>query len=335
MGQLADRSILITGANAGLGFEAAAQLAEAGYGRIVLACRTEDKAERARAALIRRVGRDPFETLAVDVSSVAEAEAAVEELERRGRPLDDLLLNAGMLSGEQLRKTEDGVEVSFASSILGHHVLTVRLLEGGMLNPDARVLLAGSEAANDDVPPMAGMKHYSFSKGDPGYFGEDLRGAMLAFARGERPDKYKPTRYYAVTKLFSAWWSAAMARRYGDQARFFTVSPGASLGTGMTRNAGGIQQFVITQVLARVAWVVGQDHPVPVAARRYVDVLLDRAGRFTSGKTYTSAPRKTTGPLQEVTYPHVNDEARQEIAFGVVGELAGVPGRIDPLSSPA
>ena len=48
--QFVDNTALVTGANSGLGFEAAAQLAEAGYGRVILACRTLEKAETARQA---------------------------------------------------------------------------------------------------------------------------------------------------------------------------------------------------------------------------------------------------------------------------------------------
>ena len=51
--QFADKTALVTGANSGLGFEAAAQLAEAGYARVILACRTLAKAEGARRALAR------------------------------------------------------------------------------------------------------------------------------------------------------------------------------------------------------------------------------------------------------------------------------------------
>lgn len=121
------KTTLITGANSGLGFEAAAQLAEAGYGRVILACRTLEKAEQARAQLVERLGKDPFETLAVDVSSVESARAASDELVSRGNAIDALLLNAGMVAGDAMGKSVDGLELAFASSIVGHHVLTVRV----------------------------------------------------------------------------------------------------------------------------------------------------------------------------------------------------------------
>ena len=62
--------------NSGIGFEAAAQLAEAGWGNVILACRTEEKAEAARKLLVDRTGRDPFKVLAIDTSEVDSAVAA-------------------------------------------------------------------------------------------------------------------------------------------------------------------------------------------------------------------------------------------------------------------
>ena len=56
------------------------------------------------------MGIDPFETLEVDVSSV---ESAIE-LVRRGHSIDTLLLNAGMISGDEMKKSADDLEVAFA-----------------------------------------------------------------------------------------------------------------------------------------------------------------------------------------------------------------------------
>ena len=225
--QFVNKTALVTGANSGLGFEAAAQLAEAGYGRVILACRTLDKAEAAKRALAERTGADPFETLEVDVSSIESARAASDELVRRGNPVDTLLLNAGMVSGEAMNKTVDGLEVAFASSIIGHHVMTLGLLDAGVIPDGARVVIAGSESANNDLPAMMDMQVYDFATDAPREFGDNLRDAMIRFARGVKPEKFNGTRYYATTKVFTSWWSAALARRLGGRIGVFTVSPGS------------------------------------------------------------------------------------------------------------
>jgi NAD(P)-dependent dehydrogenase (short-subunit alcohol dehydrogenase family) len=324
--QFAGKTSLVTGANSGLGFEAAAQLAEAGYGRVILACRTLEKAEAAKQALAERVGSDPFETLEVDVSSIASANAASDELAKRGNPIDALLLNAGMVSGEAMEKSVDGLEVAFASSIIGHHVLTLRLLDAGLFPQGARIVIAGSEAARDDLPKMMDMKLYDFGTGAPSEFGDDLHDAMRSFAKGARPEAFNPFRYYAMTKLIVSWWSAAMARRFGERISVFTVSPGSSLTTNAARHTTGIKRFMFTRVMPIIGPLIGMHQPIRLGAKRYLDVLHGIGGEYVNGRTYTSAPKKLVGPIDESTYPHLLDVEHQDVAWEVLGELTGPAG---------
>ena len=201
----ADKTALVTGANSGLGFEAAAQLAEAGFGRVILACRTLDKAAVAKTSLSERAPSTHFDSIAVDLADLSSSKAAADELIRRAIRIDALLLNAGLASGDQMQKSADGLELSFASSIIGHHVIATRLRDAGMFAAGARIVMVGSEAANGNLPAMMGMTLYDFATRAPTAFGDDLRGAMLAFARGERPELFNGTHYYATTKAFSAW----------------------------------------------------------------------------------------------------------------------------------
>jgi NAD(P)-dependent dehydrogenase (short-subunit alcohol dehydrogenase family) len=320
MANFANKSVLVTGANSGLGFEAAAQLAEAGYGRVILACRTTEKAETARRQLVERVGRDPFETLAVDVADVSSSEAAAAELIARRQPIDALLLNAGMVSGDTPGKSADGLELSFASSVLGHHLLTVRLLEANLLPQGARVVLSGSEAANDDLPGMMGIKLHDFVKDAAS--GDDVREGMLRFARLSESKPFVPMHHYATTKVISAWWAAAMARRYGDRLSVFTVSPGANMATNAARHLKGFKKVLFTKVMPLLGPVLGVDQPVALGAKRYIDVLHGN-GDYESGRFYASAPKKMTGPLHASSYPHLLNVERQEAALGVLGELTG------------
>ncbi len=321
---LTSKTALVTGANSGLGFEAAAQLAEAGYGRVILACRTLEKAERARTQLVERIGNDPFETLAVDVSSVESARAASDELARRGTAIDAVLLNAGMVAGDAMGKSVDGLELAFASSIVGHHVLTARLHQAGLLLEGARVVIAGSEGARNDLPGMFGMQAYDFAVGTPREFGDNLHDAMTTFARGSKPDKYDPMRYYAATKTFTSWWSAAMARRLGGEVLVFTVSPGSNMGTNAARHTTGLKRFLFTKIMPAIGSFTGMNLPTPLGAKRYVDVLTGN-GDYSNGQSYMSKPTKLTGPLEVQTAAHFLDQTRQDTALGVIEELTGQP----------
>ncbi len=137
MSEYGKQVALVTGANSGLGFEAAAQLAELGYGSVTLACRTQDKADAAAKELRERTGADVFDTLVVDVGVIESSRKAAAELVARGRSFDVVLLNTGMVPS-RLDRTDDGIEMCFASSLVGHHIITTELLEAGLLDRRVR-----------------------------------------------------------------------------------------------------------------------------------------------------------------------------------------------------
>ncbi|MEM7131589.1 MAG: SDR family NAD(P)-dependent oxidoreductase [Chloroflexota bacterium] len=322
--QFATKTALVTGANSGLGFEAAAQLAEAGYGCVILACRSLEKAESAKQALVERVGGNPFETIAVDVSSIESVAAASDELIARKQSIDSLILNAGLVAGDEMQKSVDEIEITFAASMIGHHIMTMRLVDAGLLPEGARVVLVGSSVANNDTPAFMGMTVYDFGTDASSEFGDNLHEAMLAFAKGTKPELYTSGRYYATTKLFSAWWSAAMVRRFGERISVFTVGPGPNMGTNVGRHQKGFMKFMMSTLMPLIGSVMGMNQPTSAGAKRYLDVLHNVGQEFVSGKTYMSPPKTPIGPLTEVVYPHVVDEERQEIAWAVLTELTGV-----------
>lgn len=320
---LGSKRVLVTGASSGLGFEAAAQLAEAGYGSIVLAARTDDKAARARDELVERTGRDVFETVGADVSLIEESERAAGDLIGRGRPFDALLLNAGMVPNE-LDRTAEGFEIAFASSIVGHHVITTRLIDAGLLSPRARVVIVGSEAANDDLPKAMGMSVAEFAKGDD-FDRLAFDAGFAEFATGEQP-RFDAKDQYATTKVISSWWSAALQRRYEGRYDFFTVSPGANMGTNASRHVRGSFKLLIG-LMKRIGHLVGMNMPVSEGSRRYVDVLLGR-GDFEPGRTYTSKPKKMTGDVVARSGSHLVDRRRQDAGLEMLGDLIAGVGQV-------
>lgn len=313
-----EKTALVTGANSGLGFEAAAQLAESGYGSVTIACRSQAKADAARSELASRTGSDVFDTLAVDVASIESSTAAAAELQSRARPYDLLLLNAGMVPSK-LNLTADGVEACFAASIIGHHIIAKSLLEANLLE-NGTVVMVGSEAANNDLPKALGMSVYDFVLGEASVFGSPPALAMKNFATATGGPDYNGQRQYASTKAFSAWWSAAMARRYPGSTTFFTVSPGSNMGTNAARHIEGIFK-VMVGFMARFGRFMGMDQPVADGAKRYLDVAHGIGGPYENGRTYTSKPKKMTGPLYVCEQSHLNDAGRQDLALEIIEEL--------------
>jgi NAD(P)-dependent dehydrogenase (short-subunit alcohol dehydrogenase family) len=123
---LTGRTILVTGANSGLGRSSSLALAAHGA-RVFLGCRNP---ERGQAALdqVRGVatGAEP-ELLAIDLADLSSIEHAATELAERTPRLDVLMNNAGVMA-LPLTRTADGFEAQFGTNHLGHFALTGRVL---------------------------------------------------------------------------------------------------------------------------------------------------------------------------------------------------------------
>lgn len=141
---LAGRTIIITGANSGLGFEAAAALAGAGA-RVVLACRDQAKGRAAEEQIRARHPRAVTALLRLDLSSLADirrgAEAALSTCPR----IDVLMNNAGVMA-LPYRQTADGFEMQFGTNHLGHFAFTGLLLDRLRATPGGRVVTVSSGA---------------------------------------------------------------------------------------------------------------------------------------------------------------------------------------------
>lgn len=137
---LSGKTVLITGANSGLGFEACRGLGALGAS-VVLLCRDAARGSEALERLEREVPAGRFELELLDVSRVRDAERYVRE--RAPQVVDVLINNAGVLPSER-RETEEGVELCFATNVLGPFALTRALLPRLRRSSDPRVIHVSS-----------------------------------------------------------------------------------------------------------------------------------------------------------------------------------------------
>ena len=142
---------LVTGATSGLGYAAARLLAEGGWQEIIVTGRSLGKIKETVAQLAAETRKPVFTPLELDLNAAASAQSAVADLVKRGRPIDFLLLNAGLVPYKQREITAAGVEASQAP-LIGHHELTAGLFNSSLLSPDARIVIAGAEPARGGVP---------------------------------------------------------------------------------------------------------------------------------------------------------------------------------------
>ena len=142
MGDLDGRTVLVTGANSGLGLRSAEALA--GHGaRVLIACRNPDKGEAARDQVRAMARGAPPELVLLDLADLSSVEAAAEDVAARTDHLDGLMNNAGVMALPH-RHTPDGFEAQFGTNHLGHYALTGRLFPLLLAAPAPRVVTTSS-----------------------------------------------------------------------------------------------------------------------------------------------------------------------------------------------
>lgn len=313
-----NKTVLITGANSGIGLEAAAQFAEAGYGTVLLACRTLAKGEAARAELVARTGKDVFEVVAVDVAELASARAVAATLTEREGSLDVLVLNAAMSSGSEPAFNSAGIEMTFASTLLGHHTLTLELLNAGKLAADAHIVIAGSEGARGDMPTMDVPDFNALAKNS---FDGNLEAMHEAIWRIRPPYKYRSMSTYVTGKVYVAWWAAALAERLPEGMTVNAVSPGSVPTTNFARHQGFMMKLMMP-MMKMMPRSMGMASSVIDGARRYLDAST--FDTMDSGKFFASPAGKLVGPLEVQVDGHFNDKANQQASWNMLTRLSQV-----------
>ena len=298
-----NKSIIITGANIGIGKEVARQLALLkGTEKIYLACRNESKARAAKKELEELTGKSIFEIIIMDVSNLDSVRAAVSSLKV---PIDALIMNAGSNGGKTpTALTKDGVTEIFATNTLGHVVLLEELIKAKKLNKIA--LYSGSEAARG-ISKM-GIKGPGLQTSSADEFATVINGNYFV------GKKFNLTQAYGQAKYVGALWMASIARKNTD-IKFITMSPGSTQGTEIANGLPTPVQFILNHILMPfIMPLFGMSHKLETGAKRIVDGINNDF--LKSGVFYASKQNVMTGPVidQSIIFPDLKNEVYQDNA---------------------
>jgi NAD(P)-dependent dehydrogenase (short-subunit alcohol dehydrogenase family) len=142
----AGKVAVVTGANSGLGYYTALELARKGA-EVVLACRSREKTEPALNDIRKAVPDAKLEFMPLDLADLASVRGFAQAFAAKHPKLDLLVNNAGVMA-LPLRRTQDGFEMQIGTNHLGHFALTCLLLERLRAAPGARVVNVASLAHN-------------------------------------------------------------------------------------------------------------------------------------------------------------------------------------------
>jgi len=207
--------VIVTGSNAGIGFETAKALAGKGA-TVLMACRSRDKAESARAEILEAHPKAEVVVELLDLSDLCSVEACAEKIRAERDHVDLLVNNAGVMTPPEA-KTKDGFELQFGTNHLGHFAFTGRLL-------------ARLEAA--DAPRVVTVSSLAHLNGDIDFGNFRL----------ERP--YRSVREYAQSKLANLSFTLELERRLraaGHKTLSMGAHPGVT-GTELARHFPGFLQ---------------------------------------------------------------------------------------------
>ncbi len=156
------KTAVITGANSGIGYYTALELARAGA-RVVIGCRDAARGEAALKAL-REGSGGQVELVALDLASQASVRAFAAEVQAAHPRVDLLINNAGVMAMPRREVTVDGFERQFGTNVLGHFALTGLLWPALAASPAARVVTVSSMmawVARIDLDDLQSERRYS------------------------------------------------------------------------------------------------------------------------------------------------------------------------------
>jgi len=208
---------VVTGANSGTGKETVRRLAGAGA-RVVMAVRTVEKGERARAEILTEHPGAQLEVRSLDLADLASVKQFARGMSAEGTPIDLLVNNAGVMAPPSRLTTTDGFELQMGSNYLGPFALTVRLLPLLLAADAPRVATMSSGAAN------FGKIHFDDLQWDRRYR------AILSYAQSKLANLMFSQQLATIAADRS--WSLLSTGAHPGYTRTNLQTAGASLGTG-------------------------------------------------------------------------------------------------------
>lgn len=235
------KTVLVTGANAGIGKAACVALAKMGA-HVVMVARDKARGEAALAEVKSASGSSQVDLLLADLSSQQAVRQLADEFKRKYARLDVLLNNAGAITSER-KVTVDGLEFQFALNHLGYFLLTQLLLDVLKTSAPARIVNVSSGAH------MGGRINF-----------DDLQMAQ----------RYNSFGAYAQSKLANVLFTYELARRLHDaKVTVNALHPGGvRTNFGKDGDTRGVMRVVFDLFLgiAGISPEQGADTPVYLAS---------------------------------------------------------------------
>lgn len=211
-----NKVVIITGANKGIGKEAARQIANLGA-KVYMACRSLDSANQVKEEIVNETGNPNVFVKHLDLASVDSIQKFAESFKQEENKLDVLINNAGLWTKTK-KLTELNVEQTFAVNVLGHQLLTQLLLDELKNAAPSRIINTASHYAGG-----LDINDINFDK-----------------------RKYNETLAYKQTKQANRMLTREWARRLEkDNISVYSLTPGFIPDTELFREQNVVGKFIM------------------------------------------------------------------------------------------
>lgn len=280
---------------------------------IVLACRSQEKANQAKKELESKRYFDKMRTTLIaqggfDMTDPVKIEKAVQTLPENLR-LNVIHLQAG---GTYYTNHYQVIEVDgqkfergIFQNMIGGHVTLAYLKKHDRLAPKPRIVACSGEAMRGLGIPGIKIPHFESE--------QDMRDFIYAKSLNDK--EYSPIDNLAIGKYAAALWALALDRLAGDSMEVHAFSPGFTKGTSGAKDAGAVKNFFAQNVGFNILYLLGKAQTASAGGRKNANCL---EGRYPSNVVLLGAPRnKSLGPIVDQVDMHPQgDFAKQDLSDG-------------------
>lgn len=294
------RRVILTGANSGIGYPAALELARSGA-TVVLACRSRERGEAAKDRIAKTVMGAQVEVDELDLASLRGVRAFAERELARNKELHVLVNNAGVMSPPKRLETEDRFELQFGTNVLGHFALT------GLLMP--KLARAGGDRPR--VVTVASIAH--------------KRGS-LNFTDLQYHGGYSPTKAYQQSKLANLVFALELDRRLraaGSPVMSMAAHPGvANTNLFKVQDYGKLEMATRVAISHLIGLVMNTDAQGAIPTLFAATAKEAESGGYYGPQGLAETRGGDVGPAK--VFPQARDAGDARKLWSICEELTGV-----------
>ncbi len=281
--KIKNSSILITGANGGIGLETVKLLIKEKASKIVLACRLEEKAEWVKSQLDNSSGTQLKAYGGFDMTHASSIQKSISALPE-GEKFNIVFLQArGMIVADKfqfIKTDEHTIERTIYQNVMGGYLTLMYLNQRNLLASNARIVFAGGEGARGikgmiEKPKFNSIKDFS---------------SYISNGKG----KYSDINALGVSKFMSALLVQKLALK-DPEKEYIWFSPGLTAGTNGLKNVPNPKRFILENIGFPIMQFLGIAQSPKKAAEKYISCLSGKHGE--NGDLIGAPEGKSLGKL--------------------------------------